>query len=42
LSFVITDYRIRDDVRLSDGSTTDAFEWIAFKGQACVTKLPGA
>src|SRR6185503_9397918 len=42
LSFVITDYRIRDDVPLSDGRTTDAFEWIAFKGQACVTKLPGA
>jgi len=39
LSFVITDYRIRDNVQLADGRTTDAFEWIMFKGQACVPKL---
>ena len=40
LSFVITDYRILDDVRLSDGSTTDAFEWIAFKGAGLRDKAP--
>ena len=38
LSFVIVDYGIRDDARLADGRTTDAFEWIMFKGQACVPK----
>jgi len=35
LSFAITDYRIRD-VTLPDGRQGDAFDWITFKGEACV------
>jgi hypothetical protein len=38
LSLVIVDFRVRDNVRLADGSTTDAFEWVTFKGEACVPK----
>jgi hypothetical protein len=38
LSLVIVDFRIRDNVRLADGSTTDAFEWVTFKGEACVPR----
>lgn len=37
LSLTITDYRIRDVV-LPDGRQGDAFEWISFRGQACVPK----
>ena len=37
LSFVIADQRIRD-VTLPDGRRGDAFEWIAFKGEACVLR----
>jgi hypothetical protein len=37
LSFAITDYRIRDKM-LPDGRQGDAFEWITFKGEACVPK----
>ena len=37
LSFTITDYRIRD-VTLPDGRQGDAFEWVAFKGEACVPR----
>jgi len=36
LSFTITDYRIRDEV-FADGRKGDAFEWIAFKAEACVS-----
>jgi len=38
LSFVITDYQIREDVTLADGRKGDAFDWITFKGEACVPK----
>ena len=37
LSFVITDYQVRD-MTLADGRQADAFEWITFKGEACVPK----
>jgi hypothetical protein len=37
LTLAITDYRIRD-VTLADGRQSDAFEWIVFKGKACVPK----
>jgi hypothetical protein len=37
LSFAITDFRIRD-VTLHDGRQSDAFEWITFRGEACVPR----
>ena len=37
LSLTITDFQIRD-IRLPDGRHGDAFEWITFKGEACVPK----
>lgn len=37
LSFTITDSQVRDIV-LPDGRREDAFEWITFKGEACVPK----
>ena len=37
VSIAITDYRVRD-VLLPDGRPGDAFDWIAFKGEACVPR----
>jgi hypothetical protein len=37
LTLNITDYRIRD-VKLADGQPGDAFDWIAFKGEACAPR----
>lgn len=37
LSFAITDYRVRE-VTLPDGRQGDAFDWITFKGEACVPR----
>jgi hypothetical protein len=41
LSFVITDFQIRD-VTFADGRQGDAFDWITFKGEACVPKEKGS
>ena len=35
LSFVITDFQVRD-VTLADGRQADVFDWITFRGEACV------
>jgi len=37
LSFVITDFHVRD-VTLPDGRQADAFDWISFRGEACVPR----
>ena len=40
LSLTITDYQVRD-LTLPDGRQADAFQWITFRGEACVSR-PGA
>jgi hypothetical protein len=40
LTLIITDYGIQD-LTLPDGEKSDAFDWIRFKGEACVPKQAG-